>query len=338
MSNQKIRPLAPPVATEERKPKGKFKKSGHLADQQLKYDYPKGSDPQQDLFSQLLPETLNTIDKYKVDKAEIVEGIKLSPSEQKVIDCLSKILHEKSQHIDPKKPDYYTGNQTPDTIKYGSENATAPKLAFTLYELTKEYKGGDYVSGKDIENVRQVLHDLDNRRFLYSYVETSPTKTGGRIERKIEDFKKLIHILKMSETEYSQEDVEIRRYEETIILLNPIFSRQIDSKFILYPNDIHKRTMIAYGSWKPSDIALRLRDYLVREISSKHYSPEIYLERLQYMVADKWMKESRKKKVQEYLQKAIETCEALGIIESYETKTGATGAPLMVFTLNKSWE
>jgi len=336
--SQKNRTLIPPAPPEKSKPKGKFKKSGHLADQQLKYDYPKSSDPQGDLFSQLLPETLNTLDKYKVDKAEIVEGIKLSPSEQKVIDCLSKILHEKSQHIDPKKPSYYTGNQTPDIIKYGSEDAIAPKLAFTLYELTKEYKGGDYVSGKDIENVRQVLQDLDSRRFLYSYIETTKTETGGRIERKIEDFKKLIHILKMSETEYSQEDVEIRRYEETIILLNPIFSRQIDSKFILYPNDIHKRTMIAYGSWKPSDIALRLRDYLVREISSKHYSPEIYLERLQYMVADKWMKESRKKKVQEYLQKAIETCEALGIIESYETKTGATGAPLMVFTLNKSWE
>ena len=336
--SQKNRTLAPPVAPEEGQPKGKFKKSGHLADQQLKYDYPKGSDPQQDLFSQLLPETLNTIDKYKVDRAEIVEGIKLSPSEQKVIDCLSKILHEKSQNLDPKKPGYYTGNQPSEIIKYGSENVLAPSLAFTLYELTKEYKGGDYVSGKDIENVRQVLHDLDSRRFLYSYVETSKTKTGGRIERKIEDFKKLIHIVKMSETEYSQEDVEIRRYEETIIMLNPIFSRQIDSKFILYPNDIHKRTMIAYGSWNISDIALRLRDYLLREISSKRYKPEMYLDKLYYMVAEKWMKESRKTKVKEYLQKAIETCEALGIIESYETKTGATGAPLMVFYLNKEWE
>jgi len=337
MSNQKTRAIPPPVTPEDAQPKGKFKKSGHLADQQLKYDYPKGSDPQQDLFSQLLPETLNTLDEYKVDKAEIVEGVKLSPSEQKVIDCLSKILHEKSQSIDPKKPGYYTGNQPSELIRYGSEQVIAPSLAFTLYELTKEYKGGDYVSGKNIENVRQVLHDLDTRRFLYSYIETTKTKTG-RIERKIEDFKKLIHIKKMSETEYSQEDVEIRRYEETIIMLNPIFSRQIDTKFILYPNDIHKRTMIAYGSWKISDITLRLRDYLVREISSKRYKPEIYVDKLHYMVAEKYMKESRKGKVKEYLQKAIETCEALGIIESYETKAGATGAPLITFYLNKSWE
>ncbi len=73
--SQKNRPLAPPVATEERRPKDKFKKGGHLADVQLKYDYPKGSDPQQDVFSQLLPETLNRIDSHKVDRAEIVEGI-----------------------------------------------------------------------------------------------------------------------------------------------------------------------------------------------------------------------------------------------------------------------
>lgn len=40
-----------------------------------------------------------------------------------------------------------------------------PKLAFTLYELTREYKGGEYVAGKDIENVKQILTELDSKRF-----------------------------------------------------------------------------------------------------------------------------------------------------------------------------
>ena len=339
MTSQKNRAFTPSTVVTKVKPKGKFKKSGHLADQQLKYNYPKGSSAQQDLFSQLLPETQSTLESYEVDRAEIVEGIKLSPSEQKVVDCLSKLLHEKSQNIDPNKADFYSGNEaSSQLVTYGSEQVIAPTLSFTLYELTKEYKGGESISGKDVENVRQVLHDLDQRRFLYSYVETSKTKTGGRIERKIEDFKKLIHIVKLSETEYTQEDVEIRRFEESIIMLNPIFSRQIDKKFILYPNDIHKRTMIAYKSWNISDITLRLRDYLIRELSSKRYSPEIYLDKLYYLVAEKWMKESRKRKVKEYLDKAIDTCEALGLLDRYETKTGATGEPLIVFHLNKNWE
>jgi hypothetical protein len=213
-----------------------------------------------------------------------------------------------------------------------------PKLAFTLYELTREYKGGETIGGKDVENVKQILTELDSKRFLLSYVETTRKKDGGRIERKIEDFRKLIHIVKISQTEYSKEDIELSKKEETVILLNPIFRRQIDSKFILYPNDINRRTIIAYGSHNLSDIALRLRDYLMREQVVKRYQPEINLDKLYYLLAEKWMRESRKKKVKEYTEKALETVKALGLLLSYEIKTASTGEPKVVFTLNKDWE
>ena len=317
--------------------KGKFRRSGHLTDQILKYNYPK--DRQPSLFDNLQSETLKDIEVAGVEVAQIVEGIKLSPSETKVIDCLCKLLHENSQTSDAKKEGYYTGNLSPELVEYGGgENTPAPKLAFTLYELTKEYKGGEYVAGKDIENVKQILTELDSKRFLLSYVETTRKKDGGRIERKIEDFRKLIHIVKISQTEYSKEDIELSKKEETVILLNPIFRRQIDSKFILYPNDINRRTIIAYGSHNLSDIALRLRDYLIRELSSKRYQPEINLDKLYYLLAEKWMRESRKKKVKEYTEKALETVKALGLLLSYEIKTASTGEPKVVFTLNKDWE
>ena len=331
-----------PVKTEgeaEVEKKGKFKRSGHLTDQILKYNYPKDKSPQLSIFDKLQDGTKKNIEVAGVEISEIVEGIKLSPSETKVIDCLCKLLHETSQTSDAKQEDYYSGNTNYDLVEYGGEkNTPAPKLAFTLYELTREYKGGEYVSGKDIENIKQVLTDLDNKRFLLSYVETTKKKDGGRIERKIEDFRKLIHIIKISQTEYNKEDIELSKKEETIILLNPIFRRQIDSKFILYPNDINRRTIIAYGSQNLSDIALRLRDYLIREISSKRYKPEISLDKLYYLLAEKWMKESRKKKVKEYTDKALETVKALGLLLSYEVKTNSTGEPKVVFNLNKDWE
>ena len=317
--------------------KGKFRRSGHLTDQILKYNYPK--DRQPSLFDNLESETLKDIEVAGVEFTQVVEGIKLSPSETKVIDCLCKLLHENSQTSDAKKEGYYTGNLSPELVEYGGgKNTPAPKLAFTLYELTKEYKGGEYVAGKDIENVKQILTELDSKRFLLSYVETTRKKDGGRIERKIEDFRKLIHIVKISQTEYSKEDIELSKKEETVILLNPIFRRQIDSKFILYPNDINRRTIIAYGSHNLSDIALRLRDYLIRELSSKRYQPEINLDKLYYLLAEKWMRESRKKKVKEYTEKALETVKALGLLLSYEIKTASTGEPKIVFTLNKDWE
>jgi len=319
--------------------RGKFKRSGHLTDQILKYSYPKDKGNQLSLFDSLGEATKKEIETAKVEVTEIVEGIRLSPSEQKIIDCLCKLLHEKSQTLEPKEPDYYSGNVGYELVRYGKDkNTPAPKLAFTLYELTLEYKGGEYVSGKDIENIKTILQELDNRRFLLSYVETIHKRDGGRIERKIEDFRKLIHILKLSQTEYDKEDIELSKKEETVILLNPIFRRQIDSKFILYPNDINRRTIIAYGSHNLSETVLRLRDYLMKELSYKHHTPEINLDRLYWMLNEKWMKESRKKKVKEFTEKALETCKALGLLISYELKTGATGEPKIVFTLNKDWD
>lgn len=318
--------------------KEKIRVSGHLKDQQLRYRYPRDSSPQLPLFDKLDENTKRDILRDGTKVEEIVEGIKLSPSEQKVIDCLCKLLHEKSNTSEPDVKGYYSGNMDPAISVHGGENTIAPKLAFSLYELAKEYKGGEDVSGKDMNNVKTVLQELDNRRFLLSYVETSYKKDGSRTERKIEEFKKLITILKLSETEYNKEDVELSKKEETIVVLNPIFRRQIDSKFILYPDDIVRRTIIAYGSHNISETANRLRDYLIRELSSKHYEPEIGLERLYYLLNEKWMKESRKKKVKEFTDKAIETVKAIGLLTRHEIKQGKTGEPKVVFYLNKSWE
>jgi hypothetical protein len=317
--------------------KGKFRRSSHLTDQILKYNYPK--DRQPSLFDSLQSETIKDIELAGVEVSEIVEGIKLSPSETKVIDCLCKLLHETSQNLNEKREDYYSGNGGYELVEYGgNKNTPAPKIAFTLYELTKEYKGGDYVAGKDIENVKQILTELDSKRFLLSYVETTKKKDGGRIERKIEDFRKLIHIIKISQTEYSKEDIELSKKEETVILLNPIFRRQIDSKFIISPSDINRRTIIAYGSHNISEAALRLRDYLMRELSSKHYEPEIRLDKLYYLLAEKMMRESRKKKVKEFTDRALQTVKALGLLQSHEIKTASTGELKIVFKLNKAWE
>lgn len=315
---------------------GKFKRSGHLTDQMLKYDYPNDNKTQLSLFDNLNDNTKKAIG--EVQRTEIVEGIKLSPSQTKVIDCLCKLLHESSQTFEPTKEDYYLGNKGFELVDFSGDRTPAPKIAFTLYELTKEYKGGGYIGGKDIDNVKQILTELDSKKFLLKYVETTQTKGGGRIEKKIEIFTKLIHIVEISQTEFNNEGIELNKKEDIIIMLSPIFRRQIDSKFILYPNDIVKRTIIAYGNKNVSEITIRLREYLIRELSNKHYTAEIYLDKLYYQLAEKWMKESRKAIVKKYTDKALETVITLGLLKSYEIKTGATGEAKIIFTLNKDWD
>jgi hypothetical protein len=323
---------------EKGKKKGSYRAAGHLIDQRLKYNYPRETASQRSLFDSLEESTQKEIQKQGIEVTEIVEGIRLSPPETKIIDCLCKLLHDSSENKDKKAKDYYSGNKGVELVQFAGETSPAPKLAFTLYELSKEYKGGEAPSGKDIEIVRQILQALDDKKFLLSYIETAHKKEGGRIERKIEEFRKLIHIVKISLTEYSRENTELSKKEDTVIILNPIFKRQIDSKFIKYPHDINKRTIIAYGSHNLSEIALRLRDYLIREHSSKRYTPEVYLEKLYYILAEKWMKESRKSKVKQYTEKALETVKALGLLSEYEITQGAAGEQKIVFTLNKEFE
>ena len=76
----------------------------------------------------------------------------------------------------------------------------------------------------------------------------------------------------------------------------------------------------------------------MREKDSKRYTPEIYLDKLYYFLAEQYMKESRKKKVKEVTDKAIETVKALGLLLKYEIVQGQTGENKVIFTLNKDWE
>lgn len=326
------------VKREEKK--GKFKRSGHLTDQILKYNYPPDESGQLSLWETLEDGTKKDIEVAGVERSEIVEGIKLTPSETKVIDSLCKLLHQSSQTAEPTEGDYYTGNLSPEVVEYKGENTPAPKLAFTLYELTKEYVGIDKkVAGKEIENVANILVGLSNKQFLLRYKEETHKKGGGKIVKELEIFQKIINLPTFRMREYSKEGIELSKTEETLVILHPIFRRQIDSKFILYPNDITKRTIIAYGSPNVSEITIRLRDYLMRELSSKRYEPEIKLERLYYQLAEKWMRESRKTKVKQFTEKALETMINLGLLESYDIQTAKTSKePKVVFKLNKDFE
>jgi hypothetical protein len=334
-----------PGETEAVKKVPSFKRPGLLSDQMLKYQYPKSNQ------LTLWAETLTDIEELKnredviYNSTETIEGIKLSATETKVIDCLCKLLHNSSQTFDPKKEGYYTGNMGAVEVEYTlkdtngklvNKTATSPKIACSLYKLTREYIGGDEPGGNDIKNVEATLKELEKKRFLIRYCEQYKTPKGEWIKMEYEAVRTLLNLDKATLSR-GVGDIEEYKKTEVIIQLNPIFRRQIDSKFILYPSDIIKRTQEAYGSHNISSPAIILRDYLMREHSSKHYTPEIKLESLYYLLAGKWMREHRKKLVKEFTEKAIETVKALGLLISYEIKPSYSGEPKIVFKLNKEW-
>jgi hypothetical protein len=321
---------------DEKRKKGKFKRSGHLTDQILKYTLPEVKEKKQLSIWDLLEETTKTdLEVANIERSEVVEGIKLSGTETKLIDSLCKLLHDKSEVYDKKAPNYYTGTEEIQIVNYSNDKTPLPKIAVTLYELTQVYKGDDkYISGKDIENVKEVLTELSEKKFLVKYTETSKDKKGNTTIKEIEGYRSIIFLDKATITKVE----ENYRRQETIISLSPIFRRQIDSKFILYPHDINKRTAIAYGGEKVSGASLKLRDYLMREHANKHYSPEISQYNLSYLLAENLMKASRKSDVEKAINKALITCKNLGLLESHTITENKTGEPKYIFKLKKDWE
>ena len=72
-------PFIPTKKHEEDKSRvGKFKRSGHLTDQILKYNYPKDNSKQTSIFDSLMESTKKEIKNYPVKITEIAEGIKLA--------------------------------------------------------------------------------------------------------------------------------------------------------------------------------------------------------------------------------------------------------------------
>jgi hypothetical protein len=125
-----------------------------------------------------------------------------------------------------------------------------------------------------------------------------------------------------------------------ILRLNPLFTDQIDTKFIVFPEDIDRRTAIAAGSLngRYPEAIIRLRDYLVREISNKRFNPEIGAEKLPYQLGlDGFIKDRRRKKIKETIEKAFNAVKALGLVEKIEEIPGAQGQKKYVFSLNKEW-
>ncbi len=318
-----------------------FRSGGHMRDLMLNKVDEADSQP---IFDLLHEETKSYIQKKSVSIDLINQRgakIELNGTEWKLLDVLCELLHEQSiNNNDPKEADYYTSRYGEFLTSYGSINAPSERLIFSLYEITKKYKGERRVSGKDIQTVGNILKEWDSnieKRVLIRYFRESIRPDKKRVVHKIETFQPLIMIGKEEITTYDKEGIEIEQIKDTIIYLNPIFRDQIETKYINYPIGITKRMIEAWGGHGIPEIVFKLRDYLAREHSSKRFKCEISLEKLYWQLSEKWMKEGRKKLTHSYMEKAIETIKKLGLLKEYNIENNKKGEPKIIFILNDKW-
>jgi len=325
------------ITEAENRKKAKFKKPGHLVDQILKVA-PRESTTL-DLFSELSEETRTELQKEKVEiSRELFSGINLTASEMKIQDTFSILLSQQSQTEDPEKPNYYTGAK-PETVPsfLGGKGAIAPSIEFSLYTIAKEFKGGKTPTGKDLENVKKILQELEKKKFLIKHTEIYSKRGGGKTTIEREGYRALFHLDKVTLTEQDKNGKQTNKAETMVVVLSPLYRQQIESKFILQPLDIIQQLTLAHGNPNIPLATYNLKEYLFRELSSKHYECKITARKLYETLEPKLMQVPRLKEAKENTNRAIKTLISLGLLERYETGTSKVGKAMFTFYLNKNY-
>lgn len=326
--------ILPQVESEIPK-EGKFKQSGHFVDQKLKHNFDMDK-KQISLFDILeTPRLRNEVIKDET----IVIGIRLTQAEDRLVNTVINLLNKKSYGD-------YNGNLPAEKKPYGETREHYPRLRITPAELYKEYTNNDDYSGRDMLFIKETLISLQNKNFLIIYrrehwIENKKGEKEKRISR-IEEYQPLIRVVTYYDKLTEEQDKSIKPGQvisengEVILELNPVFTDQIDTKFIEYPSDINELTALASGgSRNVTESNIRMRDYLMRAISARDDETEIDLEKLPYILGlDKYIKEKRKKRINQRIDEAIKFSQKIGLTKEVRKETGARGQYKYVFVLN----
>lgn len=330
------------ILDENEKLSDTFRLSSHLLEQTLKE-----TRGQLSIWDNTLENVDSAIGEVeRVDLDPEIEGVDLTTSEHKIVISLGKLLEAKSQTDNPEDPTYYTGNAGGVEVKTGSKEAPgeitiAPRIYCSLYELAKEYKGGDNPSGRDIDNVERILDTLREKKFQFNYKQIIKGKKGTEI-RTVKGARHLLYVDIATKEVKTDSKTQETRFK--IITLNPIYRDQIAGKFVLYPGDYIKRVEDAWGNRNPSPIVFNLANYLnhIRSANSKNKNDtiehRIYFSNLYRKLDPKTLDQGKRGRVEGYTEKAIEVCKNIKLLKEVEETTGKTGEKMYVFQIYADWK
>ena len=336
-----------PIEEAEKTKTPTVRHSGQLVDQILKYNVPQAHLTIFDTFDGKSCRDDSTFE-FKF------AGIRLTPTQDKLKNTIMGLLKAKSENKDSKSKAFYKGNVVSnELIEYGEEEIPTTQLEVSFSELCTAYSGSKDYSGKEIEELRNVVNSLSEKRCLVIYDRVRKVKVGKKFENRtdrIEHTKPLLEIVKYTQGLTNKEkecfdkgvdDEKIREKKSRIIFrLHPILTDQIDTKYIEYPQDINQRTALASGGKQKVSRAINiLRDYFMRELSNKRYECQMNADKLPYQLhLENYIRDKRKKKIQESINNAIQACKNLNLLLEVKETIGASGQKKYVFTLNKDFE
>lgn len=331
-----LQTLIDQIISKKRKPT-KIRHAGHFTDSKLRHD----------LIAEPFPTTLKKINDQNVTIKAF--GIKLTPAEDKLMNAIYKILHDKSECKNITSDLFYSGNiqgLEGTTYTYGTDTVKSAVIRIKPIELYNEYLGKNEHSGKEITNIKNTLFALCDKKFLIQYNRKRIVKNQPLTDR-IEDVQPLLRVLSYFE---GMTDSEIKKLDngdntirntrgELIIALNPLLTDQIASKYVEYPEDINQRTAIAAGgALRVTVSVIALRDYLLRELSAKRITCTLSENTLiKQLGLNNYVSKGHKKRVIQRINVAIESSKRMGLILDIKKDIGAQNQTIYIFILNENF-
>ena len=327
--------------------KEKIRVSGHYIDQKLKYE------EQLDLFD-LLPETREELQRDESSSWENIRiGIAPTPTQDKYINACLNLLHRKSNtRIDakniPAEPSkFYRGNLPERQRSLRGLGDKIPALVITPHELYKEFAQSDNYSGETINIVKRTQEELTKKHYLMLYKRKRKDKAGKEYIDRIEEYQPLHRVITYREGLTAEEDKLLDKDPSKLInsktkwllLFHPVYIDQLDTKYVLTPPDISKRTETASGgAHKVTEAIISLRDYLLRALSNKNYEIIIDKSKLpEILKLQGYIKSGRKKLITQKLQDSIQAVINLGLATEVKEIYGKNKQPQYQFILNKDF-
>lgn len=302
------------------------------------------------LFNELPDSTQKRIKEKNADISSLYIGADLDGAGWRMIEVLQKLLYLHSSNTSSQNSeDYYMGccdyepqNEEEKALLLpidipvvgGEVVAHRPIIVTSVTELAAEYSCTNRPSNKAIESAKETLIRNASKNYLLCYTEyytEQYTDKNGNIKerkksREIKSFCPLYKVLEVTEKDENGKPIS----RQLIIVLNPIFQRQIATHYNLKPLDFLDRVTNASKPIWTRQLPDALLPFLNKLIDAQHNQGHYNVPEKTYnvrqtalyeMIAPKEVKKRDNKGAAEKLAGFIKVATDIGLLEKHWTET-----------------
>jgi hypothetical protein len=334
------------IIEEVRKPqKNKtFRQSRELIDNKLDRSLEKG----QLTFFDILERKDKLIDDIQTN-VPIIKGLDLDQAEDRILQTLSLLLHEKSENKNQESPNYYMGNYGKGIISVNQVEMETARMAVSPHELYSKYYGKDSYGSDQIKFLLNKLDVLSKKMFLTSWkFPTGKKNKKGQLTFNL--FRTNLPLFQMALLNEELSEVACNEIMTNELILEgkrckflfkfqPQFTNHIKTQYVEFPEDVHLRIAAATGKDRYGQYINLMRDFLFREKQHKRY--DIIRDKstiIETLKLDKFWKEGRKKLVNEKIQECVDVFMKIELIITWNTTQGKQGQDQYHIKINHNFK